>query len=162
MNDDGLITVEFTDDFPPFDKHKGDTRKVSKNAAYKLYNHYGVIKNPFNNDKRYRDRLSTVVVINPKMLRVYGHEWYPYSEHDVDPSMVQHYIDDGSLKLKSDIANEQNVSVGDPVPPNIAYEILDRIPHMNHVHLPGETRNWYPESPIVQEWYNTGKIRPVD
>lgn len=162
MDSDELITVEFVDDFQPFDKHKGETRKVSQSAAYKLYHNYKVIKNPFNNGEKYKDRITTVVVIKPSMLHIYGPEWYPNSEHDVDPMMVRKYIDDGSLQLKSNIRQPLPSSTDKPVPPNISYRVLDRLPHMNHVHLPGETHNWYPESPIVRQWENEGKIIPLE
>lgn len=94
MNKSKLITVTFTDFFEPYGIKAGASRRVSEDVAHKLLEVYKVIENPFVE----KNPTVTVEVVK-SLVKYYGPNWYPTSQHDVKLDMIQKHIDDGSVKI---------------------------------------------------------------
>lgn len=83
--------VRFAEDFAPFGKRAGEYRAVSDAVAIKLRDTYGVVNEILDYPLSVRVRVS--------LKKRMGPQWYPQSEHLVDPSIVSEMIDDGSLEI---------------------------------------------------------------
>lgn len=100
IDDNGLMEVEFTIEFPPYHMHPGDKRKVSRNMADKLYREYHAIKMPYTT-RKFHEGIVMVRAVRP-LIRELGKGWYPNSMHMASRELVQKYIDDGSVAIGGD------------------------------------------------------------
>ena len=138
------VKVVFTKDFQPYEVKTGDVRYVAKSVADRLYNKWQVIekytipevkKEVSAHIPAHTPKLLTVEVKDKSFMKQFGSDWYPHSQHIVEPKFYEEHKE--NLDLVSDNGTQNGTNLH---------------PHTSeYADLPTQPKPWEHATPVLEK-----------
>ena len=134
------VKVVFTKDFQPYEVKAGDVRYVAKSVADRLYHKWQVIEQYTVPEVKTEvsaqtPKLLTVEVKDKSFMKQYGSDWYPHSQHVVEPKFYEEHKE--NLDLVSDNGTQNGTNL---YPPTSEY-----------ADLPTQPKPWEHATPVLEK-----------
>ena len=138
------VKVVFTKDFQPYMVKAGEVRYVAKSVADRLYNKWQVIeqytvpevkKEVSAHIPARTPKLLTVEVKDKSFMKSLGSDWYPHSQHLVEPKFYEEHKE--NLDLVSDNGTQNGTNLH---------------PHTSEdTDIPTQPKPWEHATPVVEK-----------
>ena len=138
------VKVVFTKDFQPYEVQAGDVRYVVKSVAERLYHKWQAIekyelpevnKGVSAHIPAHTPKLLTVEVKDKSFMKQFGSDWYPHSQHIVEPKFYEEHKE--NLDLVSDNGTQNGTNLH---------------PHTSeYADLPTQPKPWEHATPVLEK-----------
>ena len=138
------IKVTFVKDFLPYEVKAGDVRYVVKSVAERLYHKWQAIekyelpevnKGVSAHIPAHTPKLLTVEVKDKSFMKQFGSDWYPHSQHIVEPKFYEEHKE--NLDLVSDNGTQNGTNLH---------------PHTSEdTDIPTQPKPWEHATPVVEK-----------